>query len=1269
VYYHLTRLGYPPILLSEENVVSNGIPDSVHALVVVRQRHPLEPAVAEATRAFMKKGGKVLATSDTAAPIEGAIVIQAKVKHIWNFSGFQRSVHREMWEEFQANWRAPLAAALAEAGLKPMAETNPDLGLALGMAADPVRYAALLADPTGSVYGQPTPIERMPVSLEGEGWIVGDLARQQTLETTSRQGRTETSVSLVSEPCTLLALFRSPPAKLRMRRPASAVCGETFSLSCRVLDAAGRDMGPVPVAWQITDPAGNRRAEFYAAAGEQAGHRPATRDIPGRWKARVQELLTGLAAETFIEVAAPAATKPSLTPCPQVHVVNAAHLAVFASRKSEKVIVVEPGRREILPIARKLADSLTGAGVKARLWEAQPEDFNTIPMRYYPRPDEAADIVLIEAGKLIGWRENMKPWIDARKKANIPSKGGTTEIPPYFMVGCDSVLFSGGPLSESLRCVTPWMDTPSVPGIGQARLLVVFSPFMADRHATVLIAHDIEGWSAAANRLVSAIAGRSRETTDGKNREPALSAEQIEEEPQPSQAPVPTPLAALAPPQRVVRLLAAPSGKACVLLNHLKADAVFVSPDGKPGAALRLPDHSPQDALLENDGSLWTATFERDENKSLSTVFLRRYSPTGGLSREIMAYSGASSELGPFGGHGSFAISPDGRLAAFGRSAGLLLGRPDGGEWTWYDDMPHVKRTFEVWTPRFPVALAFSPDSCRLFFTMDTRPIGYENMHQRLNRPEGAESVLLDTSGARRVWSLRGEPADFACAAGFAAVSASGKVTALVDVFGRIALVDASGKVMNSLQAVPKSKPNGFCAEPPDGVGAAVSGTGSLAVFGFRTEAILGSTSGFVRLPAQDLVSVAVMPRGEFAVWGGRDGTVKACDPAGRTLWQWNGNGLVPAVACASNAVLVALSDGSLTMLDVHGGEIRRINMADIAESGGLEPRPSSDFIRIEVPWTGREPGTLEIARRRLGARRVAAWKDGEEEPDGHSHVFRPIQAGTTLSAPENAGNILVHFVYRRPASNKRLVLAVQSGGSRHEFVLDLPTPGFRTVDIPARGPPIKVTVECEGPVEAADFSLWQIEWPGPNVAYVRPPETGGAAAGGLLEDRAENDIEIDIDGEGGNAAGQMKECRIWSPNPDIDRVEGAFLASPCNPLLAVNGRAWGERVPPWPAQAGSRPFQGAWLSIDFGAPVKISLVATYDRASVQSQVTTRIAVFSGRQGRSQDEAGQVLAAAVENDQFWRLFEFAPSDVSTLGVHVYRPHDLACGLAEVEAYR
>ena len=89
---------------------------------------------------------------------------------------------------------------------------------------------------------------------------------------------------------------------------------------------------------------------------------------------------------------------------------------------------------------------------------------------------------------------------------------------------------------------------------------------------------------------------------------------------------------------------------------------------------------------------------------------------------------------------------------------------------------------------------------------------------------------------------------------------------------------------------------------------------------------------------------------------------------------------------------------------------------------------------------------------------------------------------------------------------------------------------------------------------------------------------------------------------------------------------------------------------------------------MDLKTPTRLKLVATCDRVAKQSELCVNLAVFSGFDSMDAN-SGSVLAGAVGNDQFWRLFPLAGEPVRVLGVQAYAGDNEPAGLSEVEAYR
>jgi hypothetical protein len=210
--------------VADEDVAKSGIPEGARVLFLCREEDPLEPQVLEAIQAFQKKGGKVFATSDCLVQIEGAVTVPIKIKNMWEMSGFAGKIHGEMWEEFEKNVRQPLADALAKTDLAPLAVADWERGLAVALTTDHVRYVVVIADKKGAASGVFEPVAGLPVSLAGTGWTVRDLVKQTTLKTEEKDGRTTVAVDLITEPATILALYKARRAAHLLRHHGQVRC-------------------------------------------------------------------------------------------------------------------------------------------------------------------------------------------------------------------------------------------------------------------------------------------------------------------------------------------------------------------------------------------------------------------------------------------------------------------------------------------------------------------------------------------------------------------------------------------------------------------------------------------------------------------------------------------------------------------------------------------------------------------------------------------------------------------------------------------------------------------------------------------------------------------------------------------------------------------------------------------------------------------------------------------------------------------------------------
>jgi outer membrane protein assembly factor BamB len=970
-----------------------------------------------------------------------------------------------------------------------------------------------------------------------------------------------------------------------------------------------------------------------------------------------------------------------------VHVVDAGHLRSFVEREGGKLVIVEPGQQSLLPVARRLTESLNAAGVKARLWQVAPEEFDTVPLRWYPKPDDEARLARIEAGELIGYRGNLTAHIDKFKRAHVPELGGYAEINPPYIVGQDCIVFSGGRLAESLRAASPWLGSPRVPGRGQGRLLVTFSPFMADRQALAVIGNDPDGLIKAADYLVQTAQKSPPAVPADKPVARLVAARAVQ-----AARPVDQPYHEFSPQLCSSKLLATGSGRSVLLLEGQQDNLAFVDERGRITATLQAPELIKSHLQIDSQGRLHALVqkvLEKDPSwhfPTLVEIAAQTITPDGKLAAEQPVYTGDTASLPPDWEAG-FATAPDGKRGLASRAGALFAGPLDagshgGGSWQVYRDVDRAHWRFSLLYPRHAVGSTFSPDGRFVLFTFDSRP-PFGGLGTPSYPPTASETVLWDIEAGKPVWQLADTSdymrSPYAVHSGFAAVAREGKLTALAGYGGSIYLLDAAGKPLVQQAISPPAALAAGRLGPIDGVGVAMSDGGELAAFAFKNLLVLAAGDKLVRVELPRVAGMAVLADGSAAVVALSSGELRAFDAAGQPLWTVNPGGAGTVIAAAGkNRLLVAGAAGQLVMLDGAGQEVWRTDVAGAADKSIHSLEPAAKFVRLPPPADYIEPETLAFAKQELSANEITRWpasgQSSGQASEAWGRKFYALSGKIELAAGP-VENSFVHLVYRRPAENKSLSVAVTDAGGKSEFLLDLSTPTYRAIDIPLAGKGAKIVVAGEGPIDVAECSLWSFAWPGPNLCYVKP---AGATADTKSPAKSEagpadiDDLLDDSIGGSGNrpqGAGAAKTCKIYCANSDVDRVAGTYLPVPLDPTQIADGRRFeGGKLPVWaPSNTAYFPTRGAFFTIDLGKTLPIGLMTTYDRSLKQSQVARRIAVFT-TEGLDDLTTGKVLAGDTENDQFWRLFLLGKAKLGAFGVHIYSGASQPAGLSEVEAY-
>lgn len=1278
LHSHLTRLGYGPVIVSERTV-EKAVPQGVKVILIPNLGVPFSAQCLRGVADFTAKGGKVVLVGERSLPLAGATELKVPLKQLWDIGGFP--AHLAMWAEFK-KVRPALEKQMAALGIKPRNGADPDKSVVIPMRAGGVDYVAVIASPADTK-------DLVFNSVEGVAVKTGVARHVVNLVTGERsQAKGELFIDLVTEPVAFLALLPDEPKAVELAHPKQAVAGQTIELG-----AAVAGLGPdarVPVEFALTDTQGKERAVFYrmSGKGEPVRYLLGATEPAGRWTARARELLTGITATVTIDVTAAPGIE-AVAAAEAVYLPHPDRLPLFMGREGPvRVVVEEETQADLLPQAERVVAALKKAGREAAVQKVSSASYDTLWMRWYPGKAEEKLLAKIDAGEVVGYRGNMRPYINTAKREHVPEKGGWSDINPPYILRTDVVVFSGGRIAESLAAVTDWTATPNTPGKGNGVLDVALSPFWADRHALAVVANEPAGREKTVGRLVNLIETRGKTETASPFAAPKTAAATATTTGS-KRTTIDTPLKGFVPPALAEHLAASPDGFAVVRTKA--GDAVF-SPDGKLTQVMPRGDLRP---TIGAGGAYVSGAFEitrRDPAWHFPTawnVTLRTAAAGGKPGRFVLPREVDWMGDRFRGWDGGYAVSPDGRtFFAGGPGGGFLLLDVAKGSYREFHEPPGALGFYEkVRVPSFVSAAKFSPDGAFVAYTIAHHPSGYGGMGTPPLNPYSTGIRLARADTGEIVWrrdTVLMSDSSLATAGGDClAVSAGGKRVAFIDWDHNAVLLDERGK---DLLREPlfdwKAKYDGRTNPAP--LRAELTPDGAAALFASDGHVMLvdaaGAAVGTITVTA--LGDVRLAPDGGRVFAADLDGVVTCFDRAGKKQWELQTQGAKPRLAVAPGALLVAEGAGNLLRVDAGGRVIGKTPMP-----AGGRPTASADFAPrpLAGPAAYREPGTL-AALKKQGAKQVAAWEPTGQGTPRFGRAFHPVTSEVTLTA-SGSGPHVVHLVYRH--GGQGATVTVDDGRTARTFVLDLPTPEYRVVDLPCDpSGKLTVTLPPAAGLEVAELSVHGFSFPGNNLLYIESADAGLDRAGGLDlggEDPAGGAIESDILDDNDTSAvskrasGKMKDAGIYSTNPDPDQVEGRYLRATGNPLEAFDGKRFvdesGRTASAW--TNGQKGTYGSRILVDLPYVAKPKLCVTYERTLVQSEVMKGLAVLKGRDvDLDAKKIGpdnlyaerRALSGAFDNDQFFNVFELGGVDMEAFAVYAYSGRGRDHGLSEVELY-
>jgi len=505
----LTRLGYTPRFITEEQVLDGGL-EGFEALTIWEQTIPLPDPVVAAIEAFAGRGGKVTVDASSTAEVPGATrltggiyVPKAKRQYGSGFSSTMLPMGMSQLSEYLHDNLAPaVLEGLGDTGraiYRPAAGVDSDVTVMQIDGGQDATFAVMVNDSWN------------PESWSHTSWLqvqedvaaapgIGARAVRYDLNAEREAGAAAQgfTVDLTDTTARLFAVTTRPVATTDLRATQNLAAGEPLGIRIAFHDDSSQPLEAVlPFHLKVLRPDGSAAFSGYRATerdGVFAAAWTMPRNAPaGEWTVVARSQLTGHETTLTVTVRSAAPTRHAQAIDEPVIGRQTAAIEKLLSKEPQLTVPVFAGDHaaEHRRLAGLVAKTLAGKGVRVETRD-DPKT-GTYTLAYVWTDEQQRENDRIDAGEMIGVIE-----INAHRGEHYYTDDAKYRFGRHVVL-LDLVQVKGdNPMAEVLdkqHMLWPEVDA-AFPGSGRAVVQLIHDAFDPDHDAIVIQATDVEGLEA-----------------------------------------------------------------------------------------------------------------------------------------------------------------------------------------------------------------------------------------------------------------------------------------------------------------------------------------------------------------------------------------------------------------------------------------------------------------------------------------------------------------------------------------------------------------------------------------------------------------------------------------------------------------------------------------------------------------------------------------------------------------------------------------------------